>query len=503
MESKSKINSLLVLNQNVPLGHIRKLLVRTKKNVILSTHLFFDFEREEIATEDCDIEFYTYADFLTDQEMQEIDDRATELLFDIRGSSKYALKHMSLSKKLKNQIVFDKVLSKYDVERIHCVNGLGIDYSIWQKANAKRIAKFWLPELVLSFLGKTKRLIQRIFLSSTEFYLLRNKGKVYVFLSTIKRLKFCDEISIEKLSLGNMYLFLRRIFTLSFADARVPFLKSVLKKIKDEGLKPILSTSIHQYCHDVELINSFSNLELNIFVDGFHPSNYPRTYLDSFAKGKFIVQNYLNAAWFKLNGFDVDLLPGIIKSDSFNSEIRFAESTVKRVVLLLNHAGDWTALINRSDTDRLIVAFCALAKDYIDIEFVVRPHPTMTHVDHEGLYSRERIETYVSKQQRSNLKVSNSSLEEDLSSGDVFVSEYSQVLIDTFALGKIGIILNLSSRRNFMEDYAKLGFLHCDSDENFKSLMAGVIDKPIEYMKEQQKAINLFNDNMQNYSISE
>jgi hypothetical protein len=137
---------------------------------------------------------------------------------------------------------------------------------------------------------------------------------------------------------------------------------------------------------------------------------------------------------------------------------------IKRVLLALNHAGDWTALINRSDTDVLVQAFCNVARHFPALVFIVRPHPTMAHPAHEGVGSLKRIQDHVKALALSNLFVSSVSLEEDLETTDVVMSEYSQVLIDAFRAGKLGLIVNLTGRRSFMTDFEACGFAAVDSE---------------------------------------
>jgi hypothetical protein len=130
---------------------------------------------------------------------------------------------------------------------------------------------------------------------------------------------------------------------------------------------------------------------------------------------------------------------------------------------MLNHAGDWSALIDRSDTDLAVMAFVEAAVLLPQFIFRVRPHPTMAIVEHEGIHSRERLCKWIIDLKLPNLEFSHSSLEEDIDWTDCCVSEYSNVLIDCMKLGKACIALNPTNRRNFLKHLEPLG-LHVVHD---------------------------------------
>jgi hypothetical protein len=160
---------------------------------------------------------------------------------------------------------------------------------------------------------------------------------------------------------------------------------------------------------------------------------------------------------------------------------------------VLNHAGDWTALINRSDTDILIEAFVNLAKQNRNLNFIIRCHPTMIHPLHEGINSINRIKEFIEWVNLKNLSVSTASLSEDISRGDLFISEYSQVLIDILQNGKLGIIANLTNRRSFMIDYESIGFLNVNSSANLNSLLQNILNHEVKYVSIQNKAVEEYN----------
>jgi hypothetical protein len=117
----------------------------------------------------------------------------------------------------------------------------------------------------------------------------------------------------------------------------------------------------------------------------------------------------------------------------------------------------------------------------------------MAHADHEGLRSRERIEEYVRWRGQENLTVSSAGLDEDLNDGDIFISEYSQVLLDVFKMGKVGIIANFTGRRSFMKDYQGIGFLYVNKKHDLINSLNEIIHDYEKYRFIQEQAVLKYN----------
>jgi hypothetical protein len=195
-------------------------------------------------------------------------------------------------------------------------------------------------------------------------------------------------------------------------------------------------------------------------------------------------------AWFERFGFPVYMLPDLLQEPAFQP-VQQRQVPVKkaRILLLLNHAGDWAAIINRSDTERLVIAFCELAKELPDTEFLVRPHPTATHPRHEGRYAINRIRDYVSWLGCSNLIVSQSTLEEDIRRADLCISEYSLTLINCYAQGKPALIANLTERRSLMEDYQRFGFAYVETKDALRAAIRNFVTLPNAFIEGQNAAV--------------
>jgi hypothetical protein len=150
-------------------------------------------------------------------------------------------------------------------------------------------------------------------------------------------------------------------------------------------------------------------------------------------------------------------------------------------------------LINRSDTDLLIEGFARLAGRHKEMEFIVRMHPTMATVDHEGVNSKRRIRAFVASLGYANLMISERTLAEDLARCDLCVSEYSQVLIDAWKHGKLGIAVNPTTRRSFMSDYQGLGFPHVAGLDSLRTWFEGLGAKLGTIVAQQNDAVRRFN----------
>ena len=272
------------------------------------------------------------------------------------------------------------------------------------------------------------------------------------------------------------------------AAARAPLLygtmlERALRRLSNEPWS--LCTTIHEYRPAMSTLADAIGRELHIFVDGYHPSNYPRSYLDMYLSGTFVSASVMSKGWFEQHGRRVRPPYTFQRSEPF---LPCTTSAVATVVLLMNHAGDWTALINRSDSDKLIAAFGELARAVPQLRFVLRLHPTMAHPSHEGVHSVERIRRFVSELALPNLALSGAPLEEDLARGDLFLSEYSQVLIDVWRSGKLGVAVNLTSRRSFMDDYEQLGFGAVSNFAALRDLLGGSAARLGELVAQQNAA---------------
>lgn len=467
---KSKIiviDYLFVLNQNSDLGQISQILnsKRNKTILILTTHKLYENELNYFDIfETFEFIFHTYAEFLDDTAMQSLDDKALE---DVGRNLFNFQAYMNHSKRYKNIAIINEIKKRYKIDYVFTDDGLGIDHSVWVENYQAKLLVNRSPYTLFSnnILYKIYRKIFGIFQKNIEINQFEFNQQQYIFIGKISRLSLKNiKVSPKLINRVELMIFLAR----------------------NKNNK--ICTTMHNYHKGL-----FKNLKkVYVFTDGFFPSNYPESYLNMFdANVVFVSDNFINQKWFTLFNKSTNSPFGFQKN-SFLTKVDTKE--IKNILLALNHAGDWSSLINRSDTDVLVEAFTKLAKKFPTMEFTIRTHLTMAHPSHEGPKSISRIVNFVNYLNLPNLKMSHDSLDKDLSNHDLLMSEYSNVLIQGFQLGKLGLIVNLTNRRNFMKDFSELGFLTVESMKALDGFMEEVIADINTKVGTQNTAIEKYNE---------
>ena len=100
--------AIFVFSQNVKLDSLKKYVdLKEDKNIIITTHFLFENERKFLESLFINIDFYTFADFLSDTEMEKID------LESYSSSSIPYEEYLKNIKKKKNILVISKVVSQF------------------------------------------------------------------------------------------------------------------------------------------------------------------------------------------------------------------------------------------------------------------------------------------------------------------------------------------------------------------------------------------------------
>lgn len=439
-----------------------------RRALILTSHQPFAYERSAFtaALAPTSTEFVSFADLFDDCELAKIDEAASTRL---RGNSfhsmDYGSRYENLVTSLKNSAAWKKLQVRTRHARIYTAHGLGISASTWKKVCAIRIPEKTSQPLKLILrtfmvrLARSKRQIWR-----AEAQLLQDGIQFYVFQGNLNRLRFKPGIIPQPISLNK---------ALSKPDS-------------------IVAVPLHDYTPEIHRLNR----PVQIFVDSYLPSNYPRSYLDGFEDVAFVAPDPFSARWLVEHGRSVLPPPHFLATPECAPP---AARSIRHIVLLLNHAGDWSALINRSDTDRLVAAFSDLAAAFPLLRFIIRPHPGMNHHRHEGPGAMARIEAFVRTCRLANLEVSNVSLTADLERGDFFISEYSATLISAWQIGKLGMVANFTGRRSFMQDFASLGFPQTDQLSVLHEVLTRFITNSTEFVTAQSSAVARFNLLLRSY----
>lgn len=495
--------AVIVAHQDVSWDDISRFLAKrdVRAAILLTTHHLFRTERVAL-THKCPIDwaFAECADFLSDAEMAECDEEATRRLSDSRHRmarlGTYASEFMSLSQRLKNERLLGKVKAIAGSAVLCYAAGLGVDGGVWAAAGGVALQHEEIPDppqaatcmpagssgLLRRFAARVRReFVGGMPLEATVVY---DAVNCYVFLTSTKRLHFEAAYKQKR----TIQISAMRLKVLRRLHSGESLYKRALKCTALRGRNPILCTTIHEYtpsmiCDDVPLW---------VFTDGFHPSNYPRSYVDAYADTQIVVDCPLSAQWFSKYGYRVLHAPSFIKRPVM-AHVKYGRP-VRNVLLALNHAGDWTSLVNRSDTDRLVESFVQTASRFPHLRFIVRAHPSMSHPSHEGRLARIRLRKFCQDAGCPNVDFSSRALEEDLSCADVCVSEYSQVLIEAMRRGILSIIVNVTGRRSFMADYERLGFPCASSNDELAQTVGTCVENPATAASRQNAAVDRYNE---------
>lgn len=486
---KHNFNILIISNQNASLFQLNDLLIGAESAFILTTHKLFNLE---VSMLQCPVlKVHTFADFLSDAEMEEIDNNTTRLLHSMEvRSDQYNDIFMQNCMKEKNRIVKKKLLHEYSFQHIYYFNGLGISRKVWAEDISHELEGIYEAEKALPVYCRIKNKIrEKIIYPIADFtrkrtiYIFEDNSYYYIFTNNIKRLDL-DLASATHFTITYIYLIfiIKRLFPFNLLLDK--FLR---KKLGANRLK--FCTSMHCYSPDFQLQTGISPY---VFVDAHLPSNYPRSYLDSFNGSTFVPDSFISQKWPQKHQKPCVTPPGFVRNKIFKS-IKCPEIQISNIFLMINHAGDWSATINRSDTDIIVEEFASLALYFPEYNFILRPHPTMAHPNHEGRNAIDRLSWYTSTLKLPNLKISSDTFENDLSNANIILSEYSQALLSAYEKGIPALIVNLTNRRSYMQDFVDIGFVEINDKKTLHEGFSRLPDFIHEIIQKNNQAIEQYN----------
>ncbi len=425
----------LIVNQNLPVAELAAQCRRaTGRALVVTSHELFPDERAALGG---DVDVMAFNDILDDTLQAECDARATACLAPCLDQAavrdRYPHEFMAISTRLKNEALRRALASRLAGARVCHVAGLGIHDAAWRASGSEALSVSPAPDAPSSA-------------PTPALNLVHDETEAAVFVSPVGRLRFAAGVRVLALD-----------WPAGLAGLAVRDPSAARRAVHDaiaphvEGRTWRIATTVHGYAPWMRTLAPF----IEIYVDGYHPPNYPRAYFDYYPPTALIRTNDpVSVRWFADNGATVAPAP-LLAPVTLAPPIPPQPSGP--VVFALNHAGDWSALINRADTDRLVMAAARLAEERPDIEVVVRPHPTMSMSPHEGTGALERLRRFIADAARPNLSLSLQSLETDFARAQILVSEYSQVLIDAVRRGTLGLAVNLTGRRSFLREWEALG----------------------------------------------
>ena len=477
------MNSLLIVfNSNTEVQNLAEAISqREHENItLLSTHHLFEHEKEWLKTHcsNKSLSFIHFGTFNSSEALLNIDRSSYEKN---KGLLKYNYLYINNFKldllRLKNEYIhksLSQTIGNHDTlvfSSTYSINNLGISYEYWSTIGAKIVSTKgnWYKLktfLQTSFFGKMVYHIKAVIRAHTplQYFQIKLDGMDWHFYS-LKRIHLKDEVQATK-KWGRPFYISR----------------------KKESVSAI---GLHDSGKALNMLPYISSKNLHIIGDAFRPTVYP-PYLFAYAfleAGTYIPKDKIDAEFFASAGLNVAKnRPQFLAKESFEI-IKSEPPKVKTIVLSLNHAGDWSALINRSDTDILIEAFCEISKLHPSLQFVIRLHPTMTGPRAEGINSRKRVEQYVKSLSQSNLSISTVSLQDDWERGDLFISEYSLSVIDAIKRGKMGIFCNLTNRLSFMKDWVEMGMLEVNSIAELNRMISEALEGESVFYSNQKALI--------------
>ena len=442
------VDALFVINQDVTPEQISSIVGSHKleRLIIVSTHAPFPSEHNNFVTllEPARVWWFPMSWLLSDTEMEGCDDRAVaELAVDSTGRIDMGV-FLKRSRFLRNELAASNLTQHSHWNSCYATEGIGV------------VGKAWPSSIPLSTLQQPielqrsllKRLMDRFarMRSIPKIQVVENESEFYAFLGSIHRLRFRSDVRIRELkaSLWSLFRLESKIFTL----------KRLVKRAASEsaGKSFVVATTVHNF--SPWMLEAFP--DLRVFVDGLHSPNYPISYGAAYRGAVVVSREDCDRLWFEKCGCTV-LPPPQILVPELNYGDPCSTGAIRNICLILNHAGDWSAIIDRSDTDLAVMAFAAAAAKAPQFNFRIRLHPTMAMLEHEGVNSCERIIRWIKNLNLPNMELSTSTLDEDITWTDCCISEYSNVLVDCMKAGKTCIALNTTNRRNLLEHLEPLG----------------------------------------------
>ncbi|MBI5382474.1 MAG: hypothetical protein HZA31_11290 [Opitutae bacterium] len=456
---------LLVTALPAPLAALTRaqLAVGGRHVVLLTSHSPYPEERTALirTLAPAKSDFIRLADLFDDQALATLDEAASRELLPHRSPwESYANRYERLVTANKNAAALARLRERFRIERIFCTAAPGIDVSFWRKQGAQLIGA--LPKESRWPGAPLRRIVQalryRLGRPPETGILITDGTDRYLFLAALRRLRLKPGVAQQAVKVRD-----------AIADA------------------DFVATTMHDHPDAVHCLGR----PVRVFADLFLPSNYPRSYLDTYGQVEFVGADPLSYRWFHACGMPTAPIPSFIAQPRYAPAV--ARPAIRTLVLLCNHGGDWTALIHRSDTDLLVEASAALARVFPELKIVLRLHPTMVHPRHEGVGAQERINRFIASAGLPNLAISNATLAEDLERGDFFLSEYSATLLDAWREGRLGLAVNLTRRRSFMQDFVELGFPEATSVETLIAMIEAACTDTAAFVARQTAAAMRYN----------
>lgn len=455
------------------------------------------------------IEIVCFADLMTDEEGEMCDSKCFEpFLQSGRTDYKYMSDYFRSLTIMKNQLLVDKVEAKYHPSvKIVASDDLGIELKVWIERGYKKIdCEYYFEENPPSSCGVLSKLFSKDILKRIKavarhykinypenVYVSTYRGKKMLFYGHPERVAYRMSVVFKKSKTEALRAWIVKILFFLF---KININKDVVNL-----------TSLHEYGNhsyfDIIDSPSFNNV---LIQDGYLPSNDTTRYL--YFYGKY--SHYYS--WDRLGNmlFDYYKLPVEIMPFRKNYALPMPRfNKVKKVLCVSSGAGDWTAIKNRSDDERVVVLLGELAKKYPEISFVLRCHPSWVSPAIQGVNSISRVVDYIQSLGVSNYVVSSNipsitdsngefvcshsrnSFEKDLQDVDLVLGVHSVAQIDAALKSIPFATVNLSGRRNLFKSISDLGFPYCEDFASVDRLINSIENN--DFQEKYTKAVFNYN----------
>lgn len=495
------MNTTIVFSQNLILESLQNILDKMRAEgtvVFITTHYLFENERRFLTALFDNCIFHSFSDYITDDEMEACDNRAY-----VNSKIEYS-EYINNVKKLKNRIIVKKVENKYSPEKKYILSDdLGIDYNEWKAEGYKFVFGDYYyrePKKSISITNIIKSKLKDSIVIYNLYRLIKG--------SKIKNSYNSDEIAVAYYN-DRKFVFIGKQdriayrFGISFASSDEEHSRLCEGEYETKDCCTYITTWHERYKCKVP---DDQRYDVRWVQDGYLPPNYShKDYYFKPGNVSYYCWDHLGTLLFKNQGLPYEIIP--FRKKLYLPEPVFPR-TVKNVLIVASGSGDWTALKNRSDDDLLVDAFVKIARQFPEIEFTYRCHPTWIHPLNVGVNSINRVGNYFKDACLSNLHLSSnipnpscetgfafsfsrSSLDEDLANADFVFGEHSISMIDA-AFKQIPFSsVNLTNRRNFFVGINDLGFPLCSSIEDIATVISNAGTE--EFQRKYNEAVKNYN----------
>lgn len=492
------MDNILVITQNLKLdslASIKSELVHGSA-LIVSTQFVFENEREIIDNAlGVKCEYLDFADLITDAERQKCDEEAFNPIPRSVGL------YYAVIKEKKNERIVKNLLEHYSCKNLLLVcDDLGIDSTPWLEAGFKKVECDYYYKPEKSIKNHQNKLLAPIYanISNIKKYYKANiwvsyaENQKYLFFGSTNRIGYRINLNWSPASKWENIKFILQYYSIKYLG----FMPQN---------KTIRLTSLHEDTH--WQLSDHPRFNAKKIQDGYLPPNYSSKYLYYYGpQVEFYTWDVMSQHTFQYHNLKSRVMP--VRKKLFLPAANYPQK-VKKVLCAASGTGDWTAIKNRSDDDRLVWAIGKVAALFPEVEFIYRCHPVWVHPNHSGVNAINRCAEYIAWLNLPNYKIScnipmanqngefvlsykRSSFEEDLQNVDIVLGEHSVAMLDAGFKNILFASCNMTGHRNYFEDITKLGFPHCESVDEIENLLRNITTP--EFKASYEQAIRNYNE---------